>query len=434
MLDRTNPCPLLGGIFLVAVSREAKMDIPANMVLDRTSPRSSTAKRARLAANPPLGGIAMKFTAFLLDQWLQQHAGAEFNLGGSTGPRWTPRQLLALAGDGAAEKILDLNLDHPPTAGSSNLREAIAEMQGLLAEQVVVLAGSAEALFHIFYLAMESGANVVVPFPCFPAHKAIPESLGFEIRHYHLRPENSYRIDLGEVKRLADRRTKIILVNSPHNPTGATLSNDEMRALHDFSAERGIQFVSDEVFHPIYHGPPTDPAARLSRATVVGDFSKALSLPGLRLGWIVERDRDRRREYMNAREYVTISNTPLGEFLGEIAIRHHDQLLRRTQEVANTNLALLDRVFAEHADALDWVRPRGGMTAFARLVSGGNARLFCQEAIGRGLLLAPGDCWGVPDHFRIGFGVGLEWYPHAMARFSELLRAWCRAAPARSIA
>ncbi len=416
------------------VGLETKMDIPANMVLDRTSPRSSTVERARLAANSPLGGIAMKFTAFLLDQWLQQHAGAEFNLGGSTGPRWTPRQLLALAGDAAAEKILDLDLDYPPTAGSSNLREAIAEMQGVLAEQVVILAGSAEALFHIFYLATESGANVVVPFPCFPSHKTIPESLGFEIRHYHLRRENSYRIDLDEVKRLADHRTKIILVNSPHNPTGATLSNDEMRALHDFSAERGIQFVSDEVFHPIYHGPPTDSAARLSRATVVGDFSKALSLPGLRLGWIIERDRDRRQEYANAREHVTISNTPMGEFLGEIAIRNHDRVLRRTREVANANLALLDRVFAEHADALDWVRPLGGMTAFARLVSGGNARVFCQEAIGRGLLLAPGDCWGVPDHFRIGFGVGLEWYPHAMARFSELLRAWCRAAQARSVA
>lgn len=168
-----------------------------------------------------------------------------------------------------------------------------------------------------------------------------------------------------------------------------------------------------------------DSAARLSCATVVGDFSKALSLPGLRLGWIVERDRDRRREYLNAREYLTVSNTPMGEFLGEIAIRHHHQVLARTREVTYANLALLESVIAEHADVLDWVRPQGGMTGFARLVSGGNARLFCQAALERGLLLAPGDCWGVPDHFRIGFGVGREWYPHAMSRFSELPAEWC---------
>jgi len=364
----------------------------------------------------------MKFTAFLLDQWLQQHAGAEFNLGGSTGPRWTPRQLLALAGDSAAEKILDLDLDYAPTPGASGLREAIATMQGVPTEDVIVFTGSAEALFHIFYLAAQPGANAVVPFPCFPSHQVIPESLGFEIRRYHLTRENSYRVDMNEVRGLADRRTKILVVNSPHNPTGATLSDDEMRRLHDFCVERGIQFVSDEVFHPIYHGPETDSAARLSCATVVGDFSKALSLPGLRLGWIIERDRDRRREYLNVREYLTVSNTPLAEFLGEIAIRHHDQVLARTREATRANLALLESVIAEHAEVLDWVRPQGGMTGFARLASGGNARLFCQAALERGLLLAPGDCWGVPDHFRIGFGVGREWYARAMGRFSEILR------------
>jgi aspartate/methionine/tyrosine aminotransferase len=375
----------------------------------------------------------VRFAPFLLDQWLQRHAGAEFNLGGSTGPRWTPRRLLELAGDGAAERILDLDLDYSPTAGSPGLREAIAEMQGVPAEEVAVFAGSAEALFHIFCLAMEPGANIVVPSPCFPSHQTIPESLGFEIRRYHLRREHSYRVALEEVKRLVDRRTKIILVNSPHNPTGATLSNEEMRALYDFAAERGIQFVSDEVFHPIYHGRTTDSAARLSRATVVGDFSKALSLPGLRLGWIIERDPGRRRDYLNAREYLTISNTPLAEFLGELAVRHHRDVVRRTQEVANTNLARLDHVFAEHPGVLDWVRPQGGMTGFARLVSGGNARLFCEKAAERGLLLAPGDCWGVPDHFRIGFGVGLDWYPRAMERFSDLLRAWPHTAQIRSV-
>lgn len=372
----------------------------------------------------------MNFTPFLLDQWLQQHAGVEFNLGGSTGPRWTPRQLLALAGDGAAEKILDLDLVYPPTTGSATLREAIAAMQGVPPEEVIVLAGSAEALFHIFYLAAQPRANAVIPLPCFPSHQAIPESLGFEIRGYHLLRKNSYRVDLDEVKSLADHNTKILVVNSPHNPTGATLSDEEMRWLHDFCVEHGIQFVSDEVFHPIYHGRETRSAARLSCATVIGDFSKALSLSGLRLGWIIERDRDRRQEYLNAREYLTVSNTPMGEVLGEIAIRHHDQVLARTRKVTSANLALLDRLIAEHADVLDWVRPQGGMTGFARLVSGGNARVFCQTALERGLLLAPGDCWGVPDHFRIGFGVGLEWYPRAMSRFSELLRVWCRAAQA----
>jgi aspartate/methionine/tyrosine aminotransferase len=376
----------------------------------------------------------MKFKAFLLDLWLQQHADAEFDLGSSTGPRWTTRELLALTGDSdrAAQRMFDLALHYPPTAGVATLREAIAEMQGIPAEEVAVFAGGAEALFHIFTVAAEPGANVIIPFPCFPAHEAVPEALGFEIRRYHLSRENFYAVDLDEVKRLADERTKILIVNSPHNPTGATLSNEEMRALHDFAAVQGIQFVSDEVFHPIYHGRETDSAARLPHGTVVGDLSKALSLAGLRLGWIVERDAARREEYLNAREYVTVSNTPMGEFLGEIAIRHRDQVLARTREVTRANLQLLERVVAQSGDVLDWVRPMGGMTAWVRLASGRDGRRFCEEAFRYGLLLASGDCWGFPDHFRVGFGVGPEWYSRAMEHFFDLIHMHSRAARART--
>jgi len=372
----------------------------------------------------------VKIAHFLLDSWLDQNAGAEFNLGGSTGPRWTPREILALAGGAEKEELLDLTLGYAPAAGSEALREGIAAMQGVPAEEVLVLAGSAEALFQIFFLAAEPGANVIIPFPNFPAHQTVPEALGFEIRHYHLRRENSYRINLDEVTGLADRNTKLLVVNSPHNPTGATLSDAEMKSLHDFCAERGVQFVCDEVFHPIYHGPETQSTARLPQATVVGDFSKALSLPGLRLGWIIERDRGRRAEYLNAREYISVSNTPMGEFLGNIAIRHHQVVLARTREVTGANLTLLDRVLAEHSDVLDWVRPQGGMTGFARLRAGGDGRRFCEKALERGVLLAPGDCWGLPDHIRIGFGMGQEWYPRAMTRFAELLHTQSRTAHA----
>lgn len=399
----------------------------SKLVLDKLRQRfSSNNGLNRLASPKDAKVFRMNFKAFLLDQWLQQNAATEFNLGGSTGPRWTVNELLDLAGNQAREQLMSIEIAYPPIAGTLTLRESIAEMEGVPADDVIVLAGAAEALFHIFYLAAEPGANVIIPFPCFPSHEIIPESLGFELRRYHLRREKSYRIDLDEVKSLADSRTKILVVNSPHNPTGATLGNHEVKALHDFAAERGIQFLSDEVFHPIYHGSETDSAAVLPHATVVGDFSKALSLPGLRLAWIVEHDQSRRAKYTNAREYISVSNTPMGEFLGEIAIRNCARVFGRTREVTGPNLQLLDRFFAEQADVLDWIRPQGGMTGFVRLVSGDNARPLCQALLQCGLLLAPGDCWGVPDHFRIGFGVGRDWYPKVLDRFSAFLRTWAR--------
>ena len=104
-----------------------------------------------------------------------------------------------------------------------------------------------------------------------------------------MRRENAFRIDPDEIKRLADSKTKLILVNSPHNPTGTTIGDGEMEALHDFTAKHGIQLVSDEVYHPIYHGSQMRSAARLPHATVIADLSKAFSIAGVRTGWRVEQ-------------------------------------------------------------------------------------------------------------------------------------------------
>src|SRR5437879_3793834 len=133
---------------------------------------------------------------------------------------------------------------------------------------------------------------------------------------------NEIRVDLDEIKQLADRNTKLILVNSPHNPTGATVSDAELDSLHEFTSSRGIQLVSDEVYHPIYHGQATKSAARLPHATVIHDFSKAFPLSGIRTGWMIEHDPKRRERYWNARAYFSISNNTAGELLAEIAMRH----------------------------------------------------------------------------------------------------------------
>jgi aspartate/methionine/tyrosine aminotransferase len=248
--------------------------------------------------------------------------------------------------------------------------------------------------------------------------------MGVEARTYHLRRENRFRVDADEVKRLIDGNTNLVLVNSPHNPTGSTLDDADMRALHDYAAERGVQFVSDEVFHPIYHGTHRVSAADLAHATILGDCSKAFSLSGLRIGWIIEREPHRREQYVNAREYFSISNTTVGEFFAEIAVRHRDVVLGRAQHTATRHLQQLEAVISAHGDVLDWVRPEGGMTAFVRLRGSQSARPFCEAAVSHGLLLTPGDCFGVPDHMRIGFGVGDEWFPQAMHQLTACLAGY----------
>ncbi len=370
----------------------------------------------------------MQLKPFLLDMWLDNYEHTtEFNLAASTGPVWTLNEILSLASDEERERFLNHKVVYGRPAGADGLRAAIAEMQGVNFDAVQILTGASEALLILFWLAAEPGANVILPQPGYPPFSALPESLRLETRYYAVRKENNFHIDPEEIKRLADRNTKLILLNSPHNPTGATISDEELDALHEFTSSRGIQLVSDEVYHPIYHGPATKSAARLPHATVIHDFSKAFPLSGVRTGWMIEHDPKRRERYWNARAYFSITNNTAGEMLAEIAMRHRNIVLGKTQQIATQNLRLVDTFMLEHRETLGWVAPRGGMTAFPWLVSGENSRAFCREAAEQGILLAPGDCFEEPSHFRLGFAAMTERFPDALDRLGEFVRSWSAA-------
>jgi len=367
----------------------------------------------------------MQLKPFLLDAWLDTYEhDIEFNLGASTGPVWTARELLELGGDPARERYLNHKVVYGRPAGADSLREAIAEMQAVSVDRVQVVTGASEALTVLMWLAAEPGANVIVPLPGFATFSALPESLGLETRFYGVRRENNFQIDVDEIQRLADSKTKLILVNSPHNPTGATISDADMESLHEFTSQRGIQLVSDEVFYPIYHGRETKSAARLPHATVISDLSKAFSLAGTRTGWMIEHDARRRQQYWTARAYFSVCNNTAGEILSEVAIRNRATVLKKTQEAATRNLALLDRFMEDHRDVLGWIRPQGGMTAFPWLVSGEDARPFCQAATAHGIVFAPGDCFDVPAHFRLGFAAAGEDFPRGLDRMGEFVKSW----------
>jgi aspartate/methionine/tyrosine aminotransferase len=370
----------------------------------------------------------MQLKPFLLDMWLANYEhDIEFNLASSEGPRWTLNEILSLASEEERQRFLNHNLVYSRPAGAEGLRAAIADMQEVNVDAVQVVTGASEALVVLFWLAAEPGANVVLPLPGYPPFSALPESLGIETRFYSVRKENDFCIDLEEIKQLVDRNTKLILINSPHNPTGGTVSDSEWDSLHEFTASREIQLVSDEVFHPIYHGRATRSASRLPHATVIHDFSKAFPLSGARTGWMIEHDSRRRERYWNARTYFSISNNTAGEMLAEIAMRHRDIVLGKTQETATQNLRQITSFMSEHREILGWIPPRGGMSAFPWLVSGENSRAFCQAAAEQGILLAPGDCWDAPSHFRLGFAAITDRFPDALDRLGEFVKSWSAA-------
>jgi aspartate/methionine/tyrosine aminotransferase len=211
-----------------------------------------------------------------------------------------------------------------------------------------------------------------------------------------------------------DKTTRLVLVNSPHNPTGSIMTGTEIARLAESLAEREIPLLVDEVYHPLYFGTLNPSAAKIPNSIVVSDLSKAFSLSGLRLGWIIDRDPKRRERLIDARSYFTISSSPLTEAIAAFALAHREVILSRLNVVAQANLASLNRFMDAQRDIIGWVPPSGGTVAFPWLLDGRDSRPICEALAREGVLVAPGDCFGAPQHFRVGVGAQADGFQAAL--------------------
>jgi aspartate/methionine/tyrosine aminotransferase len=205
----------------------------------------------------------------------------------------------------------------------------------------------------------------------------------------------------------------MVIVNAPHNPTGMLPTVEEWRRLGAACADAGIRLVADEVYRFLEHdGAPTLRAgADLDERNVsIGVMSKSFAMAGLRIGWLATRDRAVLDRCARLKDYTTICSSAPSEVLALIGLRARDRVLARSREIVAANLAVLDAFFAERSDTFSWVRPRGGSTAFPRLVphgpAGASADRFAARLVeATGVLLLPSTAFGSGDsHFRIGLG------------------------------
>jgi aspartate/methionine/tyrosine aminotransferase len=364
----------------------------------------------------------MKLPPFLLDHWLQQERPRpiRFDLAASTGPKWTLGALQAL-GDGI--DLTETKLGYLPPQGSVALRQALGRYLGVDPDWVTVTTGASEAVSILLFLHARAGATVVLPRPDFPAFDAMAQAWNLGVRSYTLDREAGYRHDPDAIVGASDAETVLALINTPHNPTGAVAAIEDIRTIAARLGEKGVPLVVDEVYHPLHFGQSVPSAAGVDNVILIGDMSKALSLAGLRIGWIVDADAERRESYIDARSYFTISGSPLLERLAAHALDNHRVILDRLATVAAANLAELTSFIDSHADTFAWVRPQGGTVSFPWFRDGQDARPFATALADAGVLVAPGDCFGQPAHMRVGFAAEADGFSEALSIFDRVLRS-----------
>lgn len=340
----------------------------------------------------------------------------------------TVADLLALEPD-ARERLLGLRLGYTESAGSEELRVAAA---GLYTEvepdDVLVHATAVEVIYTTFRALLREGDRVVVQMPAYQALRSAAELAGAEVVHWWGDSARDWAPDLDELDRLLDHpRARLVVINTPHNPTGWVADDAFAEGVLDVVARRGVRLFCDEAYRGTERGSGSEPTGWPSMADrdpavlALGLVSKGLGLPGLRTGWLVARDPEVRRRVERYKDFTSICGPAPSELLAAVALRQSHALLARSRRLLAANLDRLDAFMTRWSGWFEWRAPSGGSVTFPRLVDPdrwGGVAAFCERARSEaGVLLAPGGLFSdaradradprvaaVDASFRVGYG------------------------------
>lgn len=308
--------------------------------------------------------------------------------------------------------------------GSPPLRRQIAQRwSNGDADRVIVTHGSSEAIYLLMNVLLEPGDEVVVLDPVYPQLFAIAQAMGCRIVRWPLRFEQQFTPDFAQVRSLVSSRTRMIVVNFPHNPTGASITLAQQDELLELAARAGAYLVWDGAFTDlVYDGRPLpDPSVKYDRCVSLGTLSKGYGLAGLRVGWCLAPPEVLER-CVRFRDYLTLHLSPLVEVIATRAVTHGDRLLVPRLAEARINLELLAQWVREHEPLVQWVRPQGGVCGLLRFGALRDVTAFCHElAREHGVLVVPGACFEQPDCVRVGFGGSTAELEEGLRRIARCL-------------
>jgi len=291
-----------------------------------------------------------------------------------------------------------------PTNGDPDFRADVGARYGRSVDEVLFTCGTQEANFLAFLslVGSDHGDHAVVVTPTYQALHAVPDAFGDVDRVWLEPPE--WELDPDAVRERVTDDTAVVVVNNPNNPSGRYHSEAAIEELYDVAAEHDAYLLCDEVYR-LLAGEPHPPVASLGRYGLsTTSLTKAYGLAGLRFGWIAGA-RDVIDEAWKWKDYTTISPSLFGQHVAKQALGpQEDEILRENRELAADHRDRVADFVADHG--LDWHRPVG-VNGFPTVPEGfADAREFCRTVVEEeSVVLAPGDVFGFPDRFRIGFGL-----------------------------
>lgn len=367
----------------------------------------------------------MKIKPFALERYFAKHEfSSPYLLSCSDAEPLNLKELLDMAGEETHALWENLSLGYTESQGHPLLLQEIAKLyEGITPKHIVEIVPE-EGIFIAMNVLLEPEDHVITTFPGYQSLFEIAVSIGCQVSKWQPDFARSLKFSINGLKRLVRENTKLIVINFPHNPTGALLSRAELQEIVALAKEKNIHIFSDEMYR-FTELTTTDCLPSVCELTPNGvslfGLSKSFSLPGLRVGWLVSHDLALIENIKSYKDYTTICGSAPSEILAIIALRAKEAILARNHSIITHNLEVLDEFFEDHNTIFTWHKPYGGTVGFPEMRLDIPVDDFCKQLLKqKGVLLVPASVIGCQrNHFRVGFG--RRGMPEALEKLPEFL-------------
>ena len=302
--------------------------------------------------------------------------------------------------------------------GEIKLREKLAEIHGVKAENVVITPGSKWGVFSTMYLLLKGGGNVIIPTPYWTAYDLIAKNLGAQTKLLKTELESKWRVDLDKLEKLIDKETKMIILNNPNNPTSKAMDAETLDGIVKIANKKGVTILSDEVYGGISFVKTKSILEYGDNHILSNGFSKTFTMTGWRIGYIIANKM--LIDNITKLNQITINNVPV--FIQAAALKALElqkqiatNIKKEYQERAKMASSILSKA------KLEFTEPDAPFYVFPKR-RGLDSEKFTLDMLDKGVAVAPGTAFGdYREHFRISLTVPRDNIKVALDKICEAM-------------
>lgn len=365
----------------------------------------------------------MNIDDFKIERYFAKYEfAAKYLLSSSDCDGYSLKYVLDLASADELESWETQKFGYTETKGAPALRSAITQhYQSVNTDDLLVLSPG-EANFCLMNVLLEKGDEVICMAPMYQSLYQVAESLGCNIVFWEPEKEGDWYYDPAKLKELITKKTKLIIVNFPHNPTGYLPSAGDWAEIINIARDNNLYLFSDEMYRLLIADPANDiqPACEVyENAISLWGMSKSFGLAGLRIGWLATKNKTVLHKIEAFKDYLTICSSGPSEILATIALNHHQQFITPNNQKIAQNIQYFSDFAQRNNDLLEFYKPKAGSTAFIKLKTSLNAMDYAELLVEKtGIMMLPSETFDYGTHYaRVGFG---------RSNLTEILAVWER--------